>query len=63
MREWPPILQAAINGGDDSSLCISALGAAIWYLRRALIEHDLLTMGNFTAYIPPDKGNDVLFNL
>ncbi len=55
MEEWPPILRAAVSGGDDSSLCISALGAATWYLRRALIEHDLLSMGNFTAYVPPDK--------
>ncbi len=55
MEEWPPILRAATSGRDDSSLCISALGAATWYLRRALIEHDLLSMGNFTAYIPPDK--------
>ncbi len=57
MEEWPPILRAAINGGDDSSLCISALGASTWYLRRALIEHDLLSMGNFSAYIPPDQNN------
>lgn len=33
---------------------MEALGGAVWHLKRALIDHDLLSMQNFHAYIPPD---------
>lgn len=33
---------------------MEALGGAVWQLQRSLIDHDLLSMQNFHAYIPPD---------
>ena len=51
---WPPIVGAVINGGKDGALALSALGGATWHIRRALIDHDLLSMKRFGAYIPAD---------
>lgn len=53
-RRWPPILRAVVEGGRDGALALSALGATIWHTRRALIDHDLLSMRRFAAYIPSD---------
>lgn len=51
---WPPILRAIVEGGKDGAMALSALGGATWHTRRALIDHDLLSMRRFGAYIPPD---------
>lgn len=51
---WPPILRAVIDGGNDGALALSALGGVTWHIRRALIDHDLLSMKRFGAYIPVD---------
>ena len=48
---WPPVLKACIDGG--AMLALSSLGAALFYLQRSLIDEEILTMGNFKAYIPP----------
>lgn len=54
MADWPPILRAVVDGGKDGAMALSALGGATWHTRRALIDHDLLSMQRFVAYIPPD---------
>ncbi|CAM9479643.1 unnamed protein product, partial [Discosporangium mesarthrocarpum] len=54
LQHWPPILKAVVDGGNDGALALSALGGALWHTRRALIDHDLLSMQRFGAYIPPD---------
>lgn len=54
VADWPPILRAVINGGKDGAMALSALGGATWHTRRALIDHDLLSMQRFVAYIPSD---------
>lgn len=51
---WPPIVRAVIDGGKDGAMALSALGGATWHIRRALIDHDLLSMRRFGAYIPSD---------
>ncbi|KAJ8603285.1 hypothetical protein CTAYLR_006952 [Chrysophaeum taylorii] len=48
---WPPVLREAVDGG--ANLAIRALGAVAWCLRRALVDVELLSMGNFDAYVPP----------
>jgi hypothetical protein len=40
----PELLQAVLQGGSDSALCLSAFGAALWHLKRCLIDHDLVSM-------------------
>ncbi|CAN0296349.1 unnamed protein product, partial [Hapterophycus canaliculatus] len=52
--DWPPILRAVVEGGKDGAMALSALGGATWHTRRALIDHDLLSMRRFVAYIPSD---------
>lgn len=54
VADWPPILRAVVDGGKDGAMALSALGGATWHTRRALIDHDLLSMQRFAAYIPPD---------
>lgn len=54
IADWPPILRAVIDGGKDGAMALSALGGATWHTRRALIDHDLLSMRRFGAYIPTD---------
>ena len=44
---------------SSSSLSICALGGALWQLKRSFIDFDILSMGKFSAYVPPDiKHND-----
>lgn len=50
---WPAVLKACMDG--EASLAISSLGAALFYLQRSLIDDEILTMGNFKAYIPPSS--------
>lgn len=54
MANWPAVLKAAVEGGEDGALCVAALGGALWHLKRSLIDHDLVSMGRFNAYVPPD---------
>ena len=48
------MLAAVCHGGDAASLALSALGAATWVLDRAKIDDDVISMGRFSAYVPPD---------
>jgi DNA mismatch repair protein MSH6 len=48
---WPEVLSACIQGG--AKLALSSLGAALFYLQRALIDEEIFTFGCVKAYIPP----------
>nr|XP_032811773.1 DNA mismatch repair protein Msh6 [Petromyzon marinus] len=58
----PPVLRAmtaasdslGLAAADEAELALSALGAMLFYLRKCLIDHELLSMGNFRRYQPPD---------
>jgi DNA mismatch repair protein MSH6 len=50
IARWPPVLQAVVEGEAD--LCLSSLGAALFFLQRNLIDQEILTMGIVKAYIP-----------
>jgi DNA mismatch repair protein MSH6 len=52
---YPPVLKAVMEV-DDSSTCLvlSALGGAIWQLKRSLIDYEVISMGKFYGYAPPD---------
>lgn len=47
---------AAVEGRDvpPSSLALSAFGAVVWYLRRALVDHAVLSMRRFSTYAHAD---------
>jgi DNA mismatch repair protein MSH6 len=73
MGRWPEVLKACVEGGAD--LAIGALGAGIFYLQRALVDYEIMSMAEVRAYVPPTttgadvestsnkKGNDVVGNL
>ncbi|TRY55075.1 hypothetical protein DNTS_020796 [Danionella cerebrum] len=37
-----------------SELALSALGGCLFYLKKCLVDHELLSMGNFEEYVPID---------
>ena len=51
ISRWPKVLQAVVQG--NASHALSSLGAALFYLQRNLIDHEILSMGNVQAYVPP----------
>ena len=51
---WPNVLRTAVRGKADVAL--SSLGAVAWWLRRALVDVELLSMRRVDAYVPPDLG-------
>ena len=57
VESWPKILQAVISGLVDNSseLVMCAMGGAVWQLKRSLIDYEVISMGKFLAYIPPDE--------
>ncbi|XP_075060208.1 DNA mismatch repair protein Msh6 [Mixophyes fleayi] len=44
----------ALTPGENSELALSALGACIFYLKKCLIDQELLSMANFVEYVPVD---------
>ena len=57
VRPWPAVLQAVTEGLNDGSseLVMCAIGGAVWQLTRSLIDYEVLSLGKFLAYIPPDE--------
>jgi DNA mismatch repair protein MSH6 len=57
-QAWPQLFQAVLQGlldtGSTEQLVIS-FGAALWQLKRSLIDYDVLSMGKFFGYVPPDE--------
>ncbi|RMX47670.1 hypothetical protein pdam_00013626 [Pocillopora damicornis] len=54
VKSWPDVLKKLTDGdplglmpGEGSELALSALGAVIWYLKKCLIDGEVLSMGNF----------------
>ena len=45
----PTVLEAVAGGGDAAALAMSALGAATWVLRRALVGDDILEVSLWVA--------------
>ena len=73
MGRWPAVLKACIDGG--ANLALSALGAGVFYLQRALVDYEIMSMAEIRAYVPPvttgadtttslnKQGNDKLHRL
>jgi len=51
MGRWPEVLKACIQGGAD--LAVGALGAGVFYLQRALVDYEIMSMAEIRAYVPP----------
>lgn len=60
VAEWPKELSNLVADLDepipkpnsDSELSLSALGAIVWYLKKCLVDVDLITMRKFEIYTP-----------
>jgi DNA mismatch repair protein MSH6 len=60
IRGWPEALVELVVDPDESilkakpehELALSALGGTLWYLRKCLIDVDLVTMKKFELYTP-----------
>ncbi|GCB85705.1 hypothetical protein scyTo_0026422, partial [Scyliorhinus torazame] len=58
----PPVLQRMVSEadslgltpGEGHELALSALGACVFYLKRCLVDQELLSMANFEEYVPVD---------
>mmetsp|Transcript_3918 Transcript_3918/g.7901 ORF Transcript_3918/g.7901 Transcript_3918/m.7901 type:complete len:1338 (-) Transcript_3918:11-4024(-) len=73
MARWPDVLKACVDGGAD--LAVGALGAGIFYLQRALVDYEIMSMAEVRAYVPPTTtgadiestsnkdGNEIVGNL
>lgn len=61
---WPCILGMIIEGLQDgsSNLLMSAFGGTVWYLKRALIDFEILSLGKIFAYVPPEEEQELLDN-
>ncbi|XP_006880966.1 PREDICTED: DNA mismatch repair protein Msh6 isoform X2 [Elephantulus edwardii] len=44
-----------LTPGERSELALSALGGCVFYLKKCLIDQELLSMANFEEYIPLDS--------
>ncbi|KDO29230.1 hypothetical protein SPRG_05442 [Saprolegnia parasitica CBS 223.65] len=55
---WPHVLSACVDSDGtvkaEKALALGALGGCVWNLRRSLIDHELLSLGQFATYTPPD---------
>ncbi|XP_078413344.1 DNA mismatch repair protein Msh6 [Cetorhinus maximus] len=58
----PPVLQRMVSEadslgltpGEGHELALSALGACVFYLKRCLVDQELLSLANFEEYVPVD---------
>ncbi|XP_029449239.1 DNA mismatch repair protein Msh6 isoform X2 [Rhinatrema bivittatum] len=67
----PPVIKHMVSEsdalgltpGENSELSLSALGACVWYLKKCLIDQELLSMANIEEYVPVDADTAKLKDL
>lgn len=60
--KWPESIRCLLDKSDhlgltpseDSELSLKALGGCIWYLKRCLLDQQIVSLARFELYIPPD---------
>ncbi|CAI5771285.1 mismatch repair Msh6 isoform X2 [Podarcis lilfordi] len=58
----PPVIKSmtaetdslGLTPGENAELALSALGCCVFYLKKCIIDEELLSMGKFEEYIPVD---------
>ncbi|OXB82828.1 UNVERIFIED_CONTAM: hypothetical protein H355_010398 [Colinus virginianus] len=58
----PPVIKSltsesdslGLTPGENSELALSALGGVVFYLKKCLIDQELLSLANFEEYVPVD---------
>ncbi|ODV91803.1 hypothetical protein CANCADRAFT_75812 [Tortispora caseinolytica NRRL Y-17796] len=56
---WPAAIKSVLNGKEAA---MSAIGALLWYLRTLNIDEQLVSIGNFSAYDPLVKANNMVLD-
>ncbi|KAI3415702.1 hypothetical protein GPALN_005293 [Globodera pallida] len=62
---WPESVRQMLASPDAAipapsechKLCLSSLGAVLWYLKHCLVDVDTVSMRQFSKYIPPSTDN------
>jgi DNA mismatch repair protein MSH6 len=64
-QSLPRIIEAACACIEEGSsdLMMSSLGVIVSFLKRGLIDHDILTLGKIFCYIPPDDAKESFGNV
>lgn len=60
---WPEEIKALQSDADhlgltphpNYSLALRSVGAVLWYLKNCLIDEQIVSMGRYAMYIPPDN--------
>nr|XP_056709679.1 DNA mismatch repair protein Msh6 isoform X2 [Euleptes europaea] len=58
----PPVIRSmaaesdslGLTPAENSELALCALGSCVFYLKKCIIDHELLSMANFEEYVPVD---------
>ncbi|XP_055546484.1 probable DNA mismatch repair protein Msh6 [Wyeomyia smithii] len=61
-EKWPSALRSLVDKNDplgltpdvEFQLALKALGGCIWYLKRCLLDQQIIALATFELYIPPD---------
>ncbi|XP_053695896.1 probable DNA mismatch repair protein Msh6 [Sabethes cyaneus] len=61
-NKWPSALRSLADKSDhlgltpdaEFQLALKALGGCIWYLKRCLLDQQIIALATFELYIPPD---------
>ncbi|KAL3093387.1 hypothetical protein niasHS_005901 [Heterodera schachtii] len=61
LDDWPATVRQMLASPDAAipapsechRLCLSSLGAVLWYLKHCLVDVDTVSMRRFSVYIPP----------
>lgn len=65
--DWPDAIKITQDSNDhlgltsnaNYRLALRALGGCIWYLKKCIIDEQILAMARFTIYLPPDIATNV----
>ncbi|XP_001661901.2 probable DNA mismatch repair protein Msh6 [Aedes aegypti] len=60
--KWPEVIRSLLDKSDhlgltpdgNFKLALKALGGCIWYLKRCLLDQQIISLASFVMYIPPD---------
>ncbi|XP_058826116.1 probable DNA mismatch repair protein Msh6 [Topomyia yanbarensis] len=62
-EKWPSIFRSLVDKNDhlgltpddNFQLALKALGGCIWYLKRCLLDQQIISLASFELYFPPDN--------
>ncbi|XP_055636793.1 probable DNA mismatch repair protein Msh6 [Toxorhynchites rutilus septentrionalis] len=60
--KWPAVIRCMMDANDHLGLtpddrfqlALKALGGCVWYLKRCLLDQQIISLASFELYVPPD---------